>query len=346
MQNSQQFFKVDIHTHILPREIPNWKAEFGYGGFIQLEHHKDNYARMVLDDGTFFRDVFHNLWDPEQRISEMDENGVNLQILSTVPVMFSYWAKPKDTAIVSRYLNEDISQTVSRYPSRFIGLGTLPMNDTELALEELDYCIRDLKLNGIEIGTHIPTSDDNINLHDDRIYPIFKRAEELGAAIFVHPWDMPWRPEPFWAGWLHGMTAETSKTISDLIFSQVFRRLRDLRFVFAHSGGSFCGLIGRIEHGFNVRPDLFPHREENPRDYLDHFWVDTLTADPAVLRYNMSVINPRKFILGSDFPFPLGEAHPGMMVEQMDELDNETKKAILGKNAFDWLGLDINEYTV
>ena len=129
-------FTIDIHTHILPKEIPNFKEKFGYGGFINLEHHKPCCAKMMMDD-KFFREVDDNCWSAEKRIDDCDNQGVHVQVLSTVPVMFSYWAKPKDTLEVAVFLNDHIADIVKRFPKRFAGLGTLPMQDAELAIQEL-----------------------------------------------------------------------------------------------------------------------------------------------------------------------------------------------------------------
>ena len=118
---------IDIHTHILPENIPNWKEKFGYGGFVQLDHHKSCCARMIKDDGKFFREVEDNCWSAEKRISECDQHNVHVQVLSTVPVLFNYWSKATDGLETSKFLNDHIADIVNRYPTRFIGLGTLPM---------------------------------------------------------------------------------------------------------------------------------------------------------------------------------------------------------------------------
>ena len=113
--------KVDIHTHILPEKLPRWKERFGYGGFIQYDSCGAEKARMLYDDGRFFREVDRNCWDPTRRVEECDQHGVDLQVLSTVPVMFAYWAKPDDTLDLARYLNDHIAQTVAENPKRFVG---------------------------------------------------------------------------------------------------------------------------------------------------------------------------------------------------------------------------------
>ncbi|HLA94167.1 MAG TPA: amidohydrolase family protein, partial [Pyrinomonadaceae bacterium] len=245
--------KIDVHTHILPKNIPNWKDKFGYGGFISLDHYKPCCARMLRDDGKAFRDVNENCWSAEKRIEECDASGVNIQVLSTVPVMFSYWANAEAGLETSRFLNDHIAEIVSEFPLRFIGLGTVPMQDVELAIQELERC-KKIGLAGVQIGTNI----NQQNLGEEQFFDFFTACEELGMAVFVHPWEMMGEAdlEKYWLPWLVGMPAETSRAICSLIFSGTLERLPDLRICFAHGGGSFPATLGRIEHGFNVRPDL------------------------------------------------------------------------------------------
>ena len=129
-----KLFTIDIHTHILPENIPNFREKFGYGGFVSLEHHKPCCAKMMMDD-KFFREVGDNCWSDEVRIKECDEQGVDVQVLSTVPVMFSYWAKDQDTLTVSEFLNDNIADIVKRNPKRFIGL-EVKTSDNPVADEE------------------------------------------------------------------------------------------------------------------------------------------------------------------------------------------------------------------
>src|SRR5690606_7702843 len=138
---------IDIHTHILPENIPDFKSKFGYGGFINLEHHKPCCAKM-MKDGKFFREVQDNCWSAEARITDCNQHDVHVQVLSTVPVMFSYWAKPNDALEVSKFLNDHIAEIVTRYPKRFIGLGTLPMQAPHLAIKEMERC-KNIGLAGI-----------------------------------------------------------------------------------------------------------------------------------------------------------------------------------------------------
>lgn len=328
--------RVDIHTHILPRDIPDFKDRFGYGGFIQLDHHKPGVARMIRDDGTFFREIEANCWDPEVRIAECDESGVTTQVVSTVPVMFSYWTEPEDGRTVAAFLNDDLAATVAANPERFVGLGTLPMQSPDHAIAELERCMQ-IGLKGVEIGTHI----NDWNLNDPEVFAVLEAAASLGAAVFVHPWDMMGmdRMPKYWLPWLVSMPAETSLAICSAIFGGVFERLPDLRMAFAHGGGSFPGTIGRVQHGFDVRPDLTAvDNPIPPRDYMGRFWTDSLTHDEPALRMLADLIGPDRVALGTDYPFPLGELEPGALIESTYGKADRERELMFATAAWDWLG--------
>jgi aminocarboxymuconate-semialdehyde decarboxylase len=329
--------KVDLHTHILPPTWPDLSRRYGHGGFVQLEHHAPCRARMTID-GKVFREISDNCWDPLRRIEECDRHGVALQVLSTVPVMFSYWARPEHGHDLSRLLNDHIAEVVRAHPLRFAGLGTLPMQDPDRAIEEMRRCVRDLGLCGVQIGSHV----NSWELGDPALFPVFEAAQELGAAVFVHPWDMVGRERmgKYWLAWLVGMPAETALAIASLIFSGTLQRLPRLRVCFAHGGGSFPGIVGRIAHGYDVRPDLCavdnPH---NPREYLGRFHVDSLVHDVEALRTVLRLLGPRRIALGSDYPFPLGEDVPGSLIESMEDISAETRRLLLRDNALEFLGI-------
>jgi aminocarboxymuconate-semialdehyde decarboxylase len=329
--------KIDIHTHCLPRELPKWREKFGYGGFIQLEHHKPCGARMLRDDGRFFREIEENCWDPQARLRDCDTQGVDLQVVSTVPVMFSYWARPQDGLDVARFLNDHLAGVVASKPNRFAGLGTLPMQSPELAVKELERCVKELKFNGVQIGSHV----NDWNLDAPELFPVFEAAAALDACVFVHPWDMMGesRMPKYFLPWLVGMPAETSLAICSMIFGGVFERLPRLRVAFAHGGGAFPGTIGRIEKGFAARPDLCAvNTKKRPREHLGRFWVDSLTHDADALREIIRLFGEDKVALGSDYPFPLGEDKPGALIESLSGLSDATRERLLSRNAEEWLG--------
>ncbi|HWB63610.1 MAG TPA: amidohydrolase family protein [Chitinophagales bacterium] len=328
--------KIDIHTHIIPENLPRWSEKFGYGGFIHLEHHKPCCARMMKDD-EFFREIQDNCWDADVRMKECNHHHVDVQVISTIPVMFNYWARPKDCLDVSMFLNDHIAEIVQRYPKRFIGLGTVPMQAAELAVQEMERC-KKIGLAGIEIGSNI----NDINLNEPEFFPIYEAAQQLGLAIFVHPWNMMGARQmtKYWLPWLVGMPAETNRAICSLIFGGVFERFPHIRFAFAHGGGSFFSGLGRIARGFDVRPDLTAiDNPVNPKNYLGHFYVDSLAHDEKFLQYIIDLIGEDKICLGTDYPFPLGESVPGEEIEML-QLPKKSKDKLLYKNALKWLNLD------
>ncbi|MBI1862174.1 MAG: amidohydrolase [Deltaproteobacteria bacterium] len=330
--------KIDVHTHILPKRVPRFAERFGYGGFIEVQHKAGCNARMVYDDGRFFREVGDNCWDPKRRVEECDAQGVATQVLSTVPVMFNYWAKGRDTLEVARFLNDHLAGVVAQHPKRFLGLATVPLQDAELATLELQRVVKDLKLSGVQIGTHF----NGRSLDDASLFPFYAEAERLGAALFVHPWEMlgKERMDRYWLPWLIGMPTETALAIAHFIFGGVFEKFPKLRVAFAHGGGSFASVYGRMEHGFSARPDLVATQNPvNPKKYLGHFFVDSIVHAPDLLRHCLKVFGADKILLGSDYPFPLGELRPGEMIQSMSDLSEVEKTGMLAGNARVWLGL-------
>ncbi|TWT44861.1 Amidohydrolase [Phycisphaerae bacterium RAS1] len=334
--------KIDLHTHILPETWPDLAERYGYPGFVRLVHHAPCRAKMMIGDQCF-REIEDDCWNPTRRLEDCAKTGVAVQVLSTVPVMFSYWAKPADALDLSRLLNDHIAGVVAQQPTRFFGLGTIPMQDPDLAIRELERCVRELHMPGVQIGTHV----EGVNLGEPRLFPIFEAAEKLGAAVFVHPWDMLAKPrmEKYWLRWLVGMPTETCLAICSMIFAGVFERLPRLRVCFAHGGGSFPGTIGRIQHGFEARPDLCAvDNKIAPADYLAQpdrrparFYVDSLTHDADALRMLVRLFSANRVALGSDYPFPLGEDHPGKLVESMHDLTDVQRRRILAETALEFL---------
>ena len=328
--------KIDMHTHIIPKNMPNWTEKFGYGKFIHLEHNLDNSANM-MQGGNFFRRIEENCWNEKQRITEYEKFNTQVQVVCTIPVLFSYWAKPKDCLELSEFLNDHIAALIQEYPQNYIGLATIPMQDSEIAIKELERA-KSIGLVGIQIGSNI----NDENLSEEKFFPIFEACERLGMAVLIHPWQMMGfgSMEKYWLPWLVGMPAETSRAACSMIFGGILERLPNLRICFSHAGGSFLPTIGRIEHGFNSRPDLVAiDNPINPRDYLGKFWVDCITHDIEALKYILKLQGSKRVCLGSDYPFPLGDLEIGKFITESD-LSNEAIEDIFCHSTLEWLNLD------
>jgi aminocarboxymuconate-semialdehyde decarboxylase len=329
--------KIDLHTHILPERWPNLRQRYGYGGWLALDHHGPCCARMHID-GRFFREIQSNCWDPGARIADCDRCGVTMQVLSTVPVLFSYWARADDALDFSRYLNDHIAGICRDRPDRFVGLGTVPLQDPQRAIGELERCMGELGMRGVEIGSHV----NHWNLSAPELFPFFKRCEELKAAVFVHPWDMMGQEAmpKYWLPWLVGMPAETARAACSIVFGGVLAKLPALKVCLSHGGGSFPFTLGRIEHGFRERPDLCAvDNQVSPRETLPQLWFDSLVHDAEALRFLIRLVGAQRIALGSDYPFPLGEHQPGKLIESMPDLDERTRELLLAGTARAFLGI-------
>ena len=332
--------KIDVHTHIMPEQIPNWSKEFGYEGFIHLDHHRAGFARMMQGD-RFFREIEENCWNAAMRITDYQQYQTQVQVVCTIPVLFAYWAKPEDGLKVSVFLNDHIAEIFQRYPKNYVGLATLPMQDVDMSISELARC-KKMGFKGVQIGSNI----NGLNLSEPIFIPLWEKIEELDMCVMVHPWEMMGEEQmkKYWLPWLVGMPAETARAMASLIFAGVMDKFSGIRWMFAHAGGSFIPTIGRLEHGFNCRPDLVavdnPH---NPRNYLGQFWVDSATHDPELLHYILRKQGSKKVALGTDYPFPLGDLKIGQFITEMGLEDHVIQDLFHGA-ALEWLKMSKSDF--
>ncbi|MEP6940031.1 MAG: amidohydrolase family protein [Rudaea sp.] len=333
--------KIDTHAHILPAHWPNLAEKYGDDRFPVMINADGRHR--IYKDGKFFREVWANAFDARHRIDDYATHDVQVQVVSTVPVLFSYWAKAHQALELHQFLNDSTAAICRDHPRHYAGIGTVPLQSPTLSIQEMERCIEQLGLQGVQIGSHI----GQWNLDVPELFPFFEAAADLGAAILVHPWDMMGAESmpKYWLPWLVGMPAEQSRAACCLIFGGVLERLPKLRVCLAHGGGAFPYSIGRIEHGFRMRPDLVAtDNARNPRDYLKRLYFDSCVHDARALQYLIDTVGTSQVMLGTDYPFPLGEQKPGSGIAALD-LDHARRERIYHGSALEWLGLPRSRFT-
>jgi aminocarboxymuconate-semialdehyde decarboxylase len=290
---------------------------------------------MVGD--RFFRHIYSACWDPEVRLREMDRDGVDWQIMSATPVLFAYDRPIEQAVDCAQLFNDAALELCSGGKGRLKSLCQVPLQDTEAACKELSRCMKAGHL-GVQIGNHVGEK----NLDDAGVVTFLQHCADEGAAVLVHPWEMLGkdRMQKYMMPWTVGMPAETQLSVVAMILSGAFDRLpRTLRICFAHGGGSFAFLLGRLENAWHHHPVARGECEHPPSHYLDRFYADSAVFDQSALQFLVATMGADRVMLGSDYPFPLGEEHVGSLIRESNfEADIKTK--MLGGNAAHFLGLN------
>jgi len=290
---------------------------------------------MVGD--RFFRHIYSACWDPEVRLQEMDRDGVDLQILSVTPVLFAYERPVEHALDCAQLLNDAALELCSRGKGRLKSFCQVPLQDVDAACEELSRSMQAGHL-GVQIGNHVGSK----NLDDAGIVTFLHHCADEGAAVLVHPWEMFGRERmpKYMMPWTVGMPAETQLSVVALILSGAFDRLPNtLRICFAHGGGSFAFLLGRLENAWHHHPVARGDCQHPPSHYLNRFYTDSAVFDQRTLQFLVGTMGADQVMLGSDYPFPLGEERVGSLIRQSN-LPQHTKAKLLSGNAARFLALE------
>lgn len=314
-----------MHTHTtLSPETYHLLEKFAseYSRFVRIRAHsvKRCCAEMVNSKGEVYRVIEDDAYHGPSRLKDCDRYGVTVQVLSPTPMMIpDYVENAGHAADICRILNDDNLRLMNQFPDRFEALGALPMRHPKEAIKELER-VKECGLQGVEINSNI----DGEELDSPRFFPIFEAAAELNMAVFLHPWGgfmfpsesslkARMKPERNWRPWLTAMPLETALAFDSLVRGGVHERLPHLRVLYAHGGGAFPPLLGRLEHGSYCRPDLF--EEPAVKDVWETVrdcgvYTDTLTHNPWALKLLRDVLGSSRMAMGSDYPYPLGEVDP------------------------------------
>jgi aminocarboxymuconate-semialdehyde decarboxylase len=326
---------VDIHTHFFPESWPDLAARFGTPDWPRIKHTEPGKAMVMLGDRPF-RKITSACWDMNVRLQDMDRDGIDLQVICATPVLFAYGRPPEQALDCARMFNDVALEMCSRGKGRLKALCQVPLQDIDAACKELTRSMRAGHL-GVQIGNHVGDK----NLDDEGIVTFLQHCASEGAAVLVHPWDMmaQQRMPKYMMPWTVGMPAETQLSIVSLILSGAFDRLpASLRICFAHGGGSFAYLLGRLENACAHHEVARGVSQFMPSHYLNRVYVDSAVFEERTLQFLVEVMTADRVILGSDYPFPLGEERVGRLIRN-SKLRGDAKAKLLGANACTFLGL-------
>ena len=327
---------VDMHSHFYPTDIPDFSREYGgdWPGFRYTEPGRG----MVTFAGKDFRPIYEACWNPAVRIEEMDQADIDIQLMCATPLLFAYDKPAEQSEKAAQFYNDAALEYCDHNTKRLKALSQVPLQDIDTACREVSRSAKNGHV-GVQIGNHVGLK----NLDDEGIITFLQHCADEDIAVLVHPWDMMARERmpKYMLQWLVGMPAETQLSILSLVMSGAFERLpTTLRICYAHGGGSFAFLLGRVDNAWRHRDIVREHCPNLPSSYTNRFYVDSAVFDEDALSMLVRVMGEERVLLGSDYPFPLGEQQIGSLIREHKTLTHNQKGKLLGTNSLKFFNLE------
>jgi aminocarboxymuconate-semialdehyde decarboxylase len=326
---------IDIHSHFIPENFIQMVRKGDPSLQVKIEKHVSGSEFMHHDQGYVYP-LLQGFFDPEHRIKDMDKARIDMAVLSSAPPLFYYWVNSEIALKVATLINNSIKEVVDTYPDRFIGMATIPMQDTDLAVNELKRCVNDLGFRSVQIGSNI----EGKQLDDPQFLPFFKACNDLGVLVTLHPYYVGAKGalEKYYLTNLIGNPLDSVVAATSLVFGGVLEKCPNLKVCIVHGGGYFPYQFGRLEHGYKVRNEPKINGAKTPGSYLKQLYFDSILFNPDALEYLVKFAGIDHVVMGTDYPFDMGETGPVDLIESIGG-SLEKQKPILGENAAKLLGI-------
>ena len=327
--------RVDVHSHVFPREMLDL-VRARPDDFGMRFDNATGTERLLRTDGHV-SPLFDEFHDAAAKVAGMDRKGLDISVISPTPMIYFYWLDIDRALAASRVINDGVAAMVARYPERLRGMATVPMQDADAAIAELERVVKQHGFRAIELGCTILDGQ----LAETRFRPVLRRAQELKVFVFTHPQYTGAERcslNPYYLSNLIGHPLDTVTMAAHLMFSGALDELRDLKIVLAHGGGYLPYQIGRLAHGYNVRKEPKVNKASSPRDLLRRFYFDALTHDDKALQFLIDQVGADRVTLGTDAPFDMGEENPLTRIDAVHSLSDTDRARVLGLNVLGLLG--------
>ena len=307
---------IDLHSHVIPQRVIDAinSDPTLYGAKCQ---HNGTQAMMIHDQGYVYP-LMREFFDPMAKIESMDRKKLQISVISPAPPMFYYWADPDLALKVAGLVNDGVADMVHASPARLRGMASLPMQDPDAAIIELERVVREYGFKAVEVGTSI----EGVQLAHSKFRPVLRRAAELGVFVFAHPYYVGDKPglNDYYLTNLIGNPLDTVTCVANLMFSGAMDEIPELKVLLAHGGGFLPYQIGRLIHGYKVRKETHKHGASDPRELLKRFYFDSLVFEPQALRYLIDLVGSNRIAIGTDSPFDMSDSEPQQTIDAVPQL--------------------------